>query len=224
MRRGGNFLIGAGLAVLLYAGVILFWGDPVTWVWSHYKQRELTAELNRAAESFRITPLDHTDDAAALAYVRRSADTFERQVELAHAFGRLQIGRIGLSVVVVHGTDRWRDLVKGPGHYEDTDFPGQGRTVAIAGHRTTFGAWFRHIDSIQDGDYITLQMPYATFKYRVEKHQISNNNDRAALIGDVGYDRLMLSACHPLYSASQRWIVFARAVSVTLPDGYSVRL
>jgi sortase A len=28
----------------------------------------------------------------------------------------------------------------------------------------------------------------------------------------VGYKRLMLSACHPLYSAAERVIVFARQV------------
>jgi len=38
------------------------------------------------------------------------------------------------------------DLSKGPGHYMNTSFPGLGSTVAIAGHRTTYGAWFRHID------------------------------------------------------------------------------
>ena len=44
--------------------------------------------------------------------------------------------------------------------------PGLGRTVAIAGHRTTFGAWFRHIDWLRAGDPIILQMPYATFRSR----------------------------------------------------------
>ena len=47
----------------------------------------------------------------------------------------------------VEGTDAG-DLSKGPGHYTQTTVPGLGRTVAIAGHRTTFGAWFRHIDSL----------------------------------------------------------------------------
>jgi sortase A len=31
---------------------------------------------------------------------------------------------------------------------------------------------------------------------------------------NVGYDRLVLSACNPLYSAAQRIIVFARLQSV----------
>ena len=29
----------------------------------------------------------------------------------------------------------------------------------------------------------------------------------------VGYDRLVLSACHPLYSAAKRIVVFARLVA-----------
>ena len=31
------------------------------------------------------------------------------------------------------------------------------------------------------------------------------------------FDTLVLSACHPLFSASHRWIVFARLVAVTPP-------
>jgi sortase A len=34
----------------------------------------------------------------------------------------------------------------------------------------------------------------------------------------VSYDRLILSACNPLYSAAQRIVVFARLVD-TLPRG-----
>jgi sortase A len=32
------------------------------------------------------------------------------------------------------------------------------------------------------------------------------------VVDPVGYKRLVLSACHPLYSAAQRIIVFARQV------------
>jgi sortase (surface protein transpeptidase) len=47
-----------------------------------------------------------------------------------------------------------------------------------------------------------------------------------AIIKPQGYERLVLSACHPLYSASHRWVVFARAVSVTLPgrNGRTIKL
>ena len=41
----------------------------------------------------------------------------------------------------------------------------------------------------------------------------------------VGHDRLILSACHPLYSASHRYVVFARLESVKLPGArHAVRV
>jgi sortase A len=39
----------------------------------------------------------------------------------------------------------------------------------------------------------------------------------------IGYDRLVLTACHPLYSASQRIVVTARLVKVT-PRGRASQL
>ena len=67
-------------------------------------------------------------------------------------------------------------------------------------------------------------MPYATFHYKVEMHKIVVNNDWS-IIKPQGYERLVLSACHPIYSASHRYIIFARAISVTLPgDGGSYTL
>jgi sortase A len=225
-RRLGNALIALGVCVLLYAGLILAWGDPVTWLWAHWQQRALTSEFHRQQRQFIITT-PPADTAAAKALVHKDAVAFSKSLQEGHAFGRLTIGRIGLSkVVVVQGTTAGveADLSKGPGHYMNTAFPGLGSTVAIAGHRTTYGAWFRHIDEIRDGDFIDLEMPYATFHYKVETHKIVANNDWS-IIKPQGYERLVLSACHPIYSASHRYIIFARAISVTLPgDGGSYTL
>jgi sortase A len=88
-----------------------------------------------------------------------------------------------------------------------------GRTTAVAAHRTTFGAWFRRIDDLKGGDSVVLRLPYATFHYRVFGHKIVDNGDWS-IIRDRGFDTLVLSACHPLYSAAQRWIVFAALVQV----------
>ena len=165
--------------MLLYAGVILAWGDPVTWLWAHWQQRALTSEFHRQQKQFIVTT-PPADPAAAKTLVRKDAVAFSKSLKEGHAFGRLTIGRIGLSkVVVVQGTTAGveADLSKGPGHYMNTPFPGLGGSVAIAGHRTTFGAWFRHIDEIRDGDFIDLEMPYATFHYKVEMHKIVPNND-----------------------------------------------
>jgi sortase A len=124
------------------------------------------------------------------------------------AIGKLQIPAIGLSEFVVEGTDT-DNLRKGPGHYPDTPLPGDRGTTAIAGHRTTYGAPFRHIDELHHGNRIIIDLPYGRYRYRVERTKIVDDQDLSVL-HTVSYDRLVLSACHPLYSAAQRIIVFAR--------------
>ena len=52
-------------------------------------------------------------------------------------------------------------------------------------------------------------MPYATFAYRVQKTRIVDACD-VRIVHKVGYERLVLTACHPLYSAAQRFAVFAK--------------
>ncbi len=90
-------------------------------------------------------------------------------------------------------------------------------TTAIAGHRTTWLAPFRHIDALRPGQPIVLEMPYARFTYRVIGSRVVLPTD-VSVLDPVGYSRLVLSACTPLFSASHRLIVFAR-LSSTLPLG-----
>ena len=68
--------------------------------------------------------------------------------------------------------------------------------------------------ALDPGDRIQLSMPYGRFDYRVERTRIVPPT--ATEVTDrVGYDRLILSACHPLYSAAKRIVVFARLERVT---------
>jgi len=90
--------------------------------------------------------------------------------------------------------------------------PGKGGTVGVAGHRTTYLAPFRKIDKLVRGDRIVLEMPYGEFGYRVEKTRIVSPT-ATEVKRRVGYERLVLTACHPLYSAAQRIVVFARSES-----------
>ena len=122
--------------------------------------------------------------------------------------GHISIPRIGASYLVVQGTDAG-SLERGPGHYPGTTLPGLGQTVAIAGHRTTYLAPFRHIDALRPGDRIVLRMPYGRFVYVVQFHRIVAPT-AWWVTRNVGYERLVLSACNPLYSAAQRIVVFAR--------------
>jgi hypothetical protein len=88
-------------------------------------------------------------------------------------------------------------------------------TTAIAGHRTTYLAPFRHIDALHAGNRIELDMPYAHFTYTVLGTRVVSPSDVEAAVGGVGYTRLVLSACTPLFSAAKRLLVFARLTRTT---------
>jgi sortase A len=139
-----------------------------------------------------------------VAYLARQE---RRAVKTGDAIGTIALPSIG-TYTVVQGTDD-TTLQKGPGHYPQTAFPGLGQTVAIAGHRTTYLAPFRHLDSVNPGQRIVLTMRYARFTYTVQYRRIVTPT-AWWITRNVGYDRLVLSACNPLYSASQRIVVFAR--------------
>ena len=111
---------------------------------------------------------------------------------------------------VIEGTST-SDLRKGPGHYPDTALPGQSKTVAIAGHRTTYGAPFRTIDRLERGTGSTSGCATAPTSTACRRPG-SSTPPRLSVTDNVGYDRLVLTACHPLYSAAQRIVVFARLV------------
>ena len=135
--------------------------------------------------------------------------------------GRIRIPRIGISFVVVNGTST-SALESGPGIYPETVFPGLGGTTAIAGHRTTYLAPFRHIDELRPGNRIMLDMPYARFTYTVMGSAVVLPTDVHAAVDRVGYSRLVLSACTPLFSAAKRLLVFARLQSAEIAGAVSV--
>src|SRR4051794_6939 len=143
LRRISTTLIVVGVGVILYAGLILAWGDPVTWLWAHWQQRALTSEFHESQQQFKVvTP--PPDNSAALALVRKDAISFKHSLKEGRAFGRLTIHRIGLSDVgVVQGTTAsfHAHLSKGPGHYMETPFPGMGISVGNNRHHTTHRAW-----------------------------------------------------------------------------------
>jgi sortase A len=212
-------LITAGLVVLADAALTLVWQEPLSAAYGALQQGRAESELGDLEQEF-----PGADDVSSLEGVtgdrpraRRLAQRFAAQVEVGDAIGRIEVDRIGLDMVLMEGTDTGT-LQHGPGHYEDTPLPGLGKTVGIAGHRTTYLAPFRRIDEIRDGDEVRLELPYADFTYEVQKHEVVDPGD-VEIIDPVGYERLVMTACHPLYSAAERWAVFARLKGVATDSG-----
>lgn len=222
LRTLSTVLIVSGLLMLTDAGMTLAWQEPVSAIYATVIQGRLGDDLRKlelaSPNTTDLTALRSLEsERKRMAFLSRS---LRRDAENGDAIGRIRIPKIGASYVVVKGTDP-ATLRKGPGFYEDNSLPGAPGTVAIAGHRTTYLAPFRKIDKLRPKDEITVEMPYGRFVYRVEKTRIVKPTE-LSVVRRVSFDRLVLSACHPLYSAAKRIIVFARLESAE-PKGAALK-
>jgi sortase A len=209
LRGVSTVLIAAGALLLADAAITLLWQEPVSALYGRVQQGRLEDRLaqleNAPLAAVDRRALGRLDQSRRLAFAAR---TLGRRSGPGDPLGRIRMPAIGVSDVFVAGTAAG-DLRRGPGHYPATPLPGQRGTVGIAGHRTTYGAPFHDLDGLDRGDSIELTMPYGRFTYRVERTRIVPPT--AVWVTDrVDHDRLVLSACHPLYSAAQRIVVFAR--------------
>jgi sortase A len=186
-RFAAHVMLVTGLLLICDAGLTLAWQEPISAFTASREQATLERKLeDPPPRVIRKEPLQ------------------------GDAIGKIEFPTLDESFFVVEGTDT-DTLRKGPGHYPETPLPGERGTVAIAGHRTTHGAPFHDVDKLERGDEVVVSMPYGKFVYRVQKTEIVDPTD-VWVTDPVGYKRLVLSACHPLYSAAQRIIVFARQV------------
>ena len=221
LRATSTVLIVAGTLLLLDAGLTIVWQEPVSALYAKVTQGQLGGDLESleksgptALEMRALTKLAGSN--RRLAFLARS---LRGRLDEGDAAGRIRIPGIGASFVVVDGTTGGA-LRKGPGFFPESPLPGARGTVAIAGHRTTYMAPFRDIDDVESGDPIVVEMPYGRFTYEVERTRIVEP-DALWVTRSRSYDRLVLTACHPLYSAAQRIVVFARLVK-TEPEGDSL--
>jgi sortase A len=211
MRRVlGTALVVLGLLVLVDAAVTLAWQEPLGAVRAARAQERLAGELKRL--ELKEPRAAGARSAGAAGSLEAAAGALARSRHDGQPIAELRIPRLDLRTVVVRGTAP-EDLREGPGVLDSAPLPGQGGTTAVAGHRTTYGAPFRHLDALRRGDPMTMRLPYGTFHYAVEGRRIVAPTDLSVL-RRVGHDRLVLSACHPLFSAARRIVVVARLVGV----------
>jgi sortase A len=121
--------------------------------------------------------------------------------------GRIEIPRIGLSVIVLEGTTS-QTLQQGAGHIEGTAFPGESGNIGIAGHRDTY---FRGLKEIRANDEIQIQTAAGITRYEVDWIQITVPND-VAIVSPATGSALTLVTCYPFHyigAAPERFVVHA---------------
>lgn len=121
--------------------------------------------------------------------------------------GKISIPKIGVDWIFVEGTDL-ETLKKGPGRYSGSPLPGRRGNLAIAGHRTTYGAPFNRLDELAQGDEISVSDGAKTYLYRVSEKKIVAPSDLSVIAPTTDY-RLTLTTCNPKFSARERLIIVA---------------
>jgi len=124
---------------------------------------------------------------------------------------KMTIPRIELEWISYEGTDS-ATLKKGPGHETLTPLPGDIGRSTISGHRTTYGAPFSRIDELEVGDLIYLEtINDELLVYKVTEQEIVKPTDVWILEG-TDKKELLLTTCHPKFSAATRLIIIAEMI------------
>jgi sortase A len=219
LRIGGTLLAGAGLLAAAWSLTVWQWQDPFTALYTSHQQQSLEAAYEHGDAAYLPATRVRAPVRVQRRRVARAAHRYRAKLKTGDAVGRLRVPRLHLNAIVVNGTDG-ATLTKGPGRDQRSYVPGEGELIYIAGHRTTYGAPFANIQRLRKGDEVTLEVPYGRFVYRVSSSAIVPATDLARLRSS-GREEIALQACHPRFFATERYIVYARPVSV-LPRGGTV--
>lgn len=206
----GELLITVGVVLVLFLVWQLWWTDVVA-------DRDQDAVVRSLQEQWGTH--GHTDGSAPIAPRQAGPPPGIPVVPNATVFATLHIRGFDRPVVPLAEGVGLQDVlnVLGAGHYPGTAMPGQVGNFAVAGHRTTYGKPFHDIDRLREGDPIVVETRDAFYVYRVTSSEIVLP-DQVSVIAPVPADpgaapteRIMtLTACHPLYSARERYVVHAR--------------
>jgi sortase A len=186
VARGiGQTLITAGIVVLLFVVYEVY----VTDLFGHEKQEKATAALDHkwdgGGNGSGVAPLS---SAAASAAGSGGADstkvvvvndpgklvtdpsTRKRNYQAVdgQGFAKIFVPKFGpdYAVTIIEGTST-DDLYVGPGHYENTQFPGEPGNFSVAGHRVSKGSPFNELGLLSSCDALVIETQSDWFVYRV---------------------------------------------------------
>lgn len=196
----GRALIIAGVLILLFVGYQL-WGTGLA---ENRSQDRLTKQFSQSL----AVPVPKDRGPAPPPPPEGDAVAF------------IKIPKAGVEKAVVQGVGL-PELKKGPGHYPTTPMPGQPGNVAIAGHRTTYGAPFFRLDEVASGDAILMTTRQGSFRYEVTERKVVNP-DQTEVLDATDDNRLTLTTCEPRFSAARRLVVVAALKGNAAPPSVEV--
>lgn len=210
LRPAGWALIGVGGLILLYLGYLL--------VFTNFR----TAQAQDAM--LENWSLEYGDPSGTpISGAPGPSGTSSADVGPGDAYAVLSFERPGSDARLVHDAPLFvvegvdvASLRRGPGHYPESAAPGSSGNLAIAGHRTTSGAPFYHLDQLRSGDRAMVVDRQGTrWTYEVVETRVVKPTETWVVGPDplaTGRPTLTLTTCEPRFSAANRLIVFAELV------------
>jgi sortase A len=206
----GELLITAGVLVFLFLGWQLWLNDLIVGADQNKAGAALAEGWDAASPSHQhgTTPdTDFGDPVVAIA----PGNAVKFAVMYVPRFGADYARSISEGVVTATVLDK-----NGIGHYPGTQMPGQVGNFAIAAHRTTHGAPFKPLASLQVGDkiYVQTQDGYYTYDFRgleyVRPSGVGVLDPVPQFAGIAPTDRILtMTSCNPMFSAAERIIAYA---------------
>jgi len=196
LRWVQRVLFAAAIFTLTYCAFVLV----DAWMFQQ-RQKQNLEHLRTASAASPVSSVESTSP-QAIAKSTKSAP--------GGLIGRIEIRRLGVSVVVVEGSAK-STLRRAAGHIIGTALPGQPGNIGISAHRDTF---FRPLRNIQRDDIITFATVRGDYRYRVVSTKVVDPSDVAVLKSD-GTEILTLVTCYPFYfvgAAPERFIVRAARI------------
>ena len=165
LRGIGQTLITLGVVVLLFVVYEVY----VTDLFGAQKQAEATSAIDQvwaSAESEQTDTVVVQNPDQLVTDPRQRTPNYE--ASLGQGFAKMYVPAFGADYVftIIEGTDP-DDLYIGPGHYTDTQLPGQQGNFAVAGHRVSKGAPFNDLGLLASCDAIVVETQDDWFVYRV---------------------------------------------------------
>ena len=190
----GKTLISAGVLLLLFVAYQL-WGTGLA---ENQAQNKLKSQF--VTSTTVTTPATDAPTTTTLPPPPKKGDVVAQII----------IEKINVDKFVIAGVG-YKELEKGPGLFAGSPLPAQLGNVAIAGHRTTFGAPFGRVNELAEGDRIVMKTSRGEFVYLVTGAPTIVKATDVDVIRTVDPTRAILTlvTCHPKWTSENRMIISA---------------
>ena len=174
VRGVGQTLITLGVIVLLFVVYEVY----VTDLFGKQKQAAATEQLDEtwaeawAQETTVSTVVETAQPTVVVEPSAQTVDPAQRtrsyDTTMGEGFAKLYVPAFGPDYVftVIEGVEP-DDLYVGPGHYPDTQYPGEKGNFAVAGHRVSKGSPFNDLGLLASCDAVVVETNEDWFVYRV---------------------------------------------------------